>query len=72
MYRMKRCRRSNPVHAPVLLAALRAERGEAPLPVRRRRRRLISDQGLAYTVYAAVLGFAAVVVSLAYGLVTAT
>lgn len=71
MHRMKRCRRANPVHAPILVAALRSARGETPLPVRRRRRQLISDQGLAWSVYTYVLAFAGVVTSLAYGLVTA-
>lgn len=47
--------------APAIVARLRAQRA----PVR------VGDATLRWTVYAAVLGFAAVVVSLAYGLVTA-
>lgn len=70
MHRMKRCRRANPMPWRALSAVLRAERGEAPVPVRRRRRRLISDESLALSVYAAVMGLAVVVTSLAVGLVT--
>lgn len=69
MHRMKRCKRNNPMPARVLCAVLRAERGESPALVRQRR---FSDRGLALTVYTYVLAFAAVVVSLAYGLVTST
>lgn len=69
MHRMKRCKRNNPMPARVLCAVLRAERGESPGVIRRRR---LSDRSLALTIYTYVLAFAAVVVSLAYGLVTST
>lgn len=69
MHRVKRCKRANPHPWISLSAVLRAERGESPALVRRRR---FSDRGLALTVYMYVLAFAAVVVSLAYGLVAST
>lgn len=70
MHRIKRCRRQNPMPWRVLSAVLRAERGQGPAAVRKRRRRLISDRGLALTVYTYILAGAAIVTSLAYGLVT--
>lgn len=68
MHRTKRCKRTNPHPWASLSAVLRAERGESPTVVRRRR---FSDRGLALTVYTYVLAFAAVVASVAYGLVAA-